>query len=82
LASPVAAFVREKCIIGDKEVPIDDLYAAYKRWADDNGHSKKSKQTFGRDLRAVVPSLSVKRLRDTSDHRHRTYVGIGLREEI
>jgi putative DNA primase/helicase len=49
LASPVAAFVREQCgIAPNYEVRIDDLYAAFKHWAEDNGHSKKSKQTFGR----------------------------------
>jgi len=79
LASPVAAFVREKCAIKpDNEIPIDDLYTAFKRWAEDNGHSKKSKQTFGRDLRAAFPSVSVKRPRDESDGRHRIYVGIGF----
>jgi putative DNA primase/helicase len=80
LASPVAAFVREKCTIRpDNEVPIDELYAAFKRWAEDNGHSKKEKQTFGRDLRAAVPAVSVKRPRDEADHRLRVYLGIGFR---
>jgi putative DNA primase/helicase len=83
LASPVAAFVREKCTIGfDNEVAIDDLYSAYKGWAEDNGHSKKSKQTFGRDLRAAVPSVSVKRPRDELDGRHRIYVGIGFSKDV
>ncbi len=78
LASPVAAFVREKCTIKpDNEVLIDELYSAFKQWAEDNGHSKKSKTTFGRDLRAAVPSVSVKRPRD-ADHRPRFYVGIGV----
>ena len=79
LASPVAAFVREQCEIAtDKEIRIDDLYAAFKQWAEDNGHSKKSKQTFGRDLRAAIPSIWVKRPRDQSD-RPRVYVGIDIR---
>ena len=78
LASPVAAFVREKCDIKpNNEVLVDELYSAYKRWADDNGHSKKAKQTFGRDLRAAVPAVSIKRPRD--EGRHRLYAGIGLR---
>ena len=78
LASPVAAFVREQCeIAADNEIRIDDLYAAFKQWAEDNGHSKKSKQTFGRDLRAAIPSIWVKRPRDQSD-RHRVYVGIDI----
>jgi putative DNA primase/helicase len=65
LASPVGAFVREQCVTGpDYEIRTDDLYAAFKQWAEDNGHSKRSKQTFGRDLRAAVPSVSVMRPRD------------------
>ncbi len=85
LASPVAAFVREQCEVDhQREIPIDDLYAAFKRWAEDNGHSKKSKTTFGRDLRAAVPSVSVRRPRDRSDHsecdhRLHLYAGISLR---
>ena len=78
LASSVAAFVREKCSIKpDNEVLIDELYAAYKRWAEDNGYSKKEKNTFGRDLRTAVPSVSVKRPRDDEDRR-RVYSGIGF----
>ena len=53
LASPVAAFVREQCELGPElRIAVDNLYSAYKQWAEDNGHSKRSKQTFGRDLRA------------------------------
>ena len=79
LASPVAAFVREKCTVKPiNEVAIDELYSAFKAWAELNGHSKKSKQTFGRDLRAAVPAVSVQRPRDNADGRHRVYLGIGL----
>jgi putative DNA primase/helicase len=79
LASPVAAFVREQCdLAANHEILVDGLYAAYKTWAEDNGHSKKSKSTFGRDLRAAVPSISVRRPRDQAD-RHRFYVGIDMR---
>jgi putative DNA primase/helicase len=79
LASPVAAFVREQCTVDPNyEVRTDDLYAAFKQWAEDNGHVKKTSQTFGRDLRAAVPSVSVRRPRDQPD-RHRVYVGIDIR---
>ena len=81
LASPVAAFVRERCILApDREARTDDLYAAFKRWAEDSGHLRKTRQTFGRDLRAAVPSVSIQRPRDQSD-RHRVYVGIDIRQE-
>jgi putative DNA primase/helicase len=77
LASPVAAFVREQCeIVPAYEVRVDDLYAAFKTWAED-GHSKKSKQTFGRDFHAAFPSISVKR---PYGDRRRVYMGIDIRQ--
>jgi putative DNA primase/helicase len=79
LASPVAAFAREKCEIGaDKEVAVDVLYAAYKVWAEDNGHQKATKQSFGRDLRAAVPAVRKTRPRDETGRPH-VYTGIALR---
>ena len=78
LASPVAAFTREKCKIGrNNEIAVDELYEAYKVWCEDNGHPKATKQTFGRDLRAAVPSISVTRPRG-AEARKRMYSGICL----
>jgi putative DNA primase/helicase len=82
LASPVGAFVRERCVTGaNYEIRTDDLYAAFKLWADEAGHAKKSKQTFGRDLRAAIPAISVQRPRNTPD-RHRVYIGIDIRWKL
>ena len=79
LASPVAAFVREKCEVdATKETEVDVLYGAYKTWCEDNEHSKASKQMFGRDLRAAVPSVRKTRPRSGTE-RHQVYAGIGLR---
>ena len=79
LASPVAAFVRDRCQTeASNEILVDSIYSAYKVWCDDNGHSKTSKQTFGRNLRAAFPQIKIKRPRDGED-RVRAYVGIGLR---
>jgi putative DNA primase/helicase len=62
LVSPVAAFVRERCDRGrDYEIECKELYAAYRDWADDNGHHLATSQTFGRDLRAVMPELRIVR---------------------
>jgi putative DNA primase/helicase len=62
LASPVGAFVRERCRVGpQEEIPVELLYQAYKMWAEDNGHPKLAKPTFGRDLRAAVLSVKVTR---------------------
>ena len=79
LASPVGAFVREQCETGpDHEVAIDEVYATYRLWADNNGHTKLSKATFGGDLRAVCPHIGTTRPREAGG-RHRAYRGIGLR---
>jgi putative DNA primase/helicase len=58
LASPMSAFVPERCDLKpDATVHRDDLYHAWKTWCEDNGHQSGAKSTFGRDLRAVVPQL-------------------------
>jgi putative DNA primase/helicase len=78
LASPVAAFVREKCKVGPKEtILVDTLYAAYKIWADNNGHPKSPKHVFGRDLRAAAPSIDRAQLGSTNC-RTPAYTGIRL----
>jgi putative DNA primase/helicase len=76
LVSPVAAFVRDRCERAG-EVACADLYAAWRAWAEENGHRAGSAQTFGRDLRAVVPGLRVARPRGDGD-RTRRYVGVRL----
>jgi putative DNA primase/helicase len=86
LASPVAAFGREKCELGaDKKVDVDVLYTEYKQWAEDNGHVKMNKSLFGRDLRAAYPSIRKTRPRDKTgeepDDRLHVYTGITLRNK-
>jgi putative DNA primase/helicase len=83
LASPVGAFVRDRCVRqANHEVAVDILYNAWKTWSEDNGHARRTKQVFGRDLRAVVPGLRVTRVGGhDSAQRARAYQGIGLRDE-
>lgn len=76
LVSPVAAFVRERCI-RQGEVDCDRLYEGWAAWAEANGHRPGTVQTFGRDLRAVVPGLKMGRPRDGQERR-RVYQGIAL----
>ncbi len=81
LVSPTAAFVRDRCVVGiGYEVPVADLFSAWRSWCDDNGHKPGSQQTFGRDLRAVVASIKVTQPRD-GDTRIRMYQGLKLRDE-
>jgi putative DNA primase/helicase len=81
LSSPMSAFLRDRCVLGrDLRVSVDDLWAAWKAWAEDQALHHGTKQTFGRDLRAAVPWLHVSRPRD-GDHR-RAYIGVGLASAI
>ncbi|AYF31476.1 NTP-binding protein [Micromonospora tulbaghiae] len=81
-ASPMSAFVREACETGPMyEIPVDDLWDAWKEWGQENGRDKPgTKQAFGRNLRAVVPGVRRFRPRD-GDSRQPTYVGIRLSSE-
>src|SRR5262249_31086495 len=78
LVSPVSAFVRDRCELGPFEVEVETIYDNWKRWAEDNGHKVTSVQTFGRDLRAVVPGVRMARPRH-GEGRKRAYHGIQLR---
>ncbi len=80
LSSPMTAFLRDRCVVGrDLHVSVDDLWAAWKAWAEDQSQHHGTKQTFGRDLRAVVPGLHVSRPRE-GEHK-RAYVGLTLGSE-
>ena len=79
LASPVKAFIRDQCEIGPAHrISVDDFYAAWKAWADANGHGRKTKQTLGRDLRAALPQVRIAQP-GAGDNRARFYEGVGLR---
>jgi putative DNA primase/helicase len=76
LASPAGAFVRDCCEQGEHETNFDEMWKAWKDWAEDNNHSRGTKQTFGKDLRAAVPSIRVKRPRAEGEKRKTIYWGI------
>lgn len=77
LASPVLAFVRERCVVGKGyRIWVDDLYIAWKSWCEQDGRTAiTNKQTFGRDLAAAVPG--VVRRRGAGDVPF--YEGLGLK---
>ncbi|HKQ50463.1 MAG TPA: phage/plasmid primase, P4 family [Phycisphaerae bacterium] len=81
LASPVAAFVRDRCVLGPQyEAYIEGLHDEWKEWCEENGRDHPgTRQTFGRDLIAALPGLRRSRPRD-GELRRRAYVGIGLRK--
>jgi putative DNA primase/helicase len=79
LSSPVGEFVRECCKVGPShQVARQDIYDAYVKWCERSGRKfPDAPNTFGRNLRAVVPRLSDTQPRD-GDERIRCYEGIAL----
>jgi putative DNA primase/helicase len=80
ITSPVGAFIRECCWVGpEHEVDIQHLFFTWKKWCDVKGRKEPgTEQTFGRDLRAALPSVEVRRPRRDGE-RAQVYAGIGLR---
>lgn len=78
-ASPTTAFIRERCATGPAcTIPVDNLWAIWREWAEDNGVKPGSKQVFGRNLQSAIPQLTLTRPRD-GESRVRTYTGITVR---
>jgi putative DNA primase/helicase len=82
LGSPIRTFLREYCEIDERQfVEADLLYAKYRTYCSSCGHEHFTTiQTFGRDLRAAVPSLRVRQSRE-GEVRKRRYIGVGLKPE-
>ena len=80
LGSPVSAFVKERCAVGEgRRAGIDALYKAWRAWNESDGAAAiGSKQTFCRDLKAALPHLT--RRRDTGQRGF--YEGIELKGVI
>jgi P4 family phage/plasmid primase-like protien len=77
LASPVSAFIHERCLVGPRHrTSVNDLYTAWSAWCEQDGRTVVSnKQTFGRDLAAAVPGIRRRRGTDMAPF----YEGIGLK---
>lgn len=79
LGSPVGAFIRDECMVGPEfEVPRDQLYRVWQQWSEDHGRRATTAETFGRDLRSVVPGIRSIQPRNSDGSRFRAYAGIGL----
>ena len=80
LSSPVGAFVKECCVVGvGRQIARADLYAAWRGWCEERGREPGEAATFGRNLRAAVPSIGASYPRDGGG-RVRMYEGIALAE--
>ena len=77
LASPVGAFLREWCQRKPTcRIQVHELYDAYTKWCEIEGHKAKANAWFGRDLRAAVPGLKAR-----GQGHERFYDGIDLSEQ-
>lgn len=80
-SSPINEFVDECCIVDpEEEVPVNNLFFAWQKWAKDNGYHTGAKNTFGRQLLSVLPRLTKSRIRAKSGARNHLYLGLGLRD--
>jgi len=82
LTSPINAFVRDCCDVGDDvRVQRDSLYAAYQGWCARNGRKHvEDRAGFGRSLHAALPELRSTHPREDGQ-RVRYYEGIELAHE-
>jgi putative DNA primase/helicase len=83
LTSPIAAFLRDRCVVeADAICPVSVLYEAWRSWCQEHGREAVGDgHSFGRDLHAVIPSLTTVRPR-SAHGRLRHYQGIRLRTAV
>lgn len=80
LASPIRAFLRERCVMQPgAAIPVQAMYAEWRDWCQEHGRDQPgTEQTFGRDMAAAAPSVRVIRPR-INGARPRHYSGVRLR---
>jgi putative DNA primase/helicase len=81
LASPVGAFVGERCQLGPGcQIERSTLFDAWKFWCEGQGREHPGDSAmFGRNLRAVLPALGDAQPRTDTGERVRVYEGICLK---
>lgn len=82
LTSPVKSFVAAECIVGSQySVEISLLYEAWRDWCNQSGwRFPGTIHTFGRDLHAALPDLTVSRP-TVGGERVRKYRGVALKDD-
>ena len=80
LASPIKAFLEDRCEIGAAfSVAKKELFAAWVHWCEDNGREHPGNEaTFGRDLHAAAPDITAERVQEGGT-REQFYRGVRLR---
>jgi putative DNA primase/helicase len=81
LASPVGAFVRDRCnVAAGYQIERAALFDAWKTWCAQQGREHPGDcATFGRNLRAAVPTIGDAQPRTDTGERIRVYEGICLK---
>jgi len=83
LASPIAAFLRDRCVVEpDGICSVASIYESWRSWCHEHGRDAVGDgHSFGRDLHAAIPGLTTVRPR-TPSGRIRQYLGIRLRTPL
>jgi putative DNA primase/helicase len=83
LASPIAAFLRDRCIIDPEGAcSVSSIYESWRAWCQEHGRTAVGDgHSFGRDLHAAIPGLTTSRPR-TPSGRVRQYLGIRIRTAV
>jgi putative DNA primase/helicase len=81
LASPVGAFLKDRCVIEPgADVMVKDLFESWRSWCQERGRDNTGDtMRFGRDLRAVLPNLNCVQRRTRDGRVERFYEGIGFK---
>jgi putative DNA primase/helicase len=84
IASPIHTFLRENYIWDPQskkaEIKVADLFDAWKLWCNDMNRNVGSVLTFSKNVRAVLPSITLVRPRDEGKLQPRSYKGLRPRE--
>lgn len=79
MASPVAAFIRDNCVIDlDATVDKDALYKGYRNWCEEKGHTRHSAHIFARNLYAGFPHVRPTKTMAFDGTRLPAYAGLRL----
>lgn len=83
LASPISVFLADKCSLGPNfTVSSQELFQAWLEWCVTQGRDHHdSAQTFGKNLKAAVPTVRTTMRRGNGGERVRWYEGVGLRRD-
>jgi P4 family phage/plasmid primase-like protien len=81
-ASPVAAFVRDECVVEPEgEVEKDELFRVWRLWCERNGRHPGTSDTLGRELMAALGGKVRATRRRAAGRRVPIYAGLRLVEE-